>query len=386
MKVKGFLKDVSGASLAIKEREQAIEQAENNIKEDKIAQLASSLHPGKIDAVVSDIIPLFDDVKKIVFSSPLLPYFRAGTYLTVELDIGASHVTRAYSIVSSPVTSFKEKTIEIIVKKEVGGFVSEYLVDKLQIGDKVKLEVGLGDNYIDKFRDKKNIVCIAGGIGITPFLSIAKDVKDNKKDINLVLLVGNEYPDKIIAKEELDELDGDNIKVVHVISNDDTYKGEKGFIDEKILRKYSLEDCSYFFCGPKIMYNLVVKSLINMNYDVRRIRHDTFTIMDVSKEEGFKKENISNVFNIEVHQGKNVFTIKGRGNEPIAVALERYGYHIHTRCRGGSCGICRIKILEGKYFIPKDNDFRRKEDKNFSYVHACVAYPESDLIIKINIE
>ena len=144
MKVKGLIKDFTGIFRVIKYRQEAIKKAKGDeIPEDRISYLAKQMHPGKIKASVIDIIQETKDSKRIVFSSKDIPFFKAGNYLTVELQIGNSIVTRAYSIVSSPLKAYKEKVIEIIVKDSKDGFVSHYINNDLKVGDDVILEIGL---------------------------------------------------------------------------------------------------------------------------------------------------------------------------------------------------------------------------------------------------
>ena len=77
--------------------------------------------------------------------------------------------------------------------------------------------------------------------------------------------------------------------------------------------------------------------------------------------------------------------IPAKASESIAVALERAGLKIHTACRSGSCGFCRIKVLDGPYYVCPQNDGRRGADKDFNYVHACSTYPTGSMKIKLNI-
>ena len=386
MKVKGFLKDISGIFRIKKLRKEKIEKANGEIvRPDRVYELAKSLHPGKFKAVVSDIVSETKDAKRITFASKDIPYFKAGNYLTVELEIGNSIVTRPYSIVSSPLKSFKEKTIDIIVKDYKEGFVSHYLNNQLRVGDEVTLEVGLGFFNYEEFRDTKNIVAIAGGVGITPFISMAHDIVERNLDINLTILYGSDNPKEIIAKQELDMLMQDNIKVVHVISGNYPYKGEKGFINADIIKRYTKAKPTYFICGPKIMYDKIIAELAANHVDLRRIRAEAFPIEDITTHPEFPKELNDQDFEIEVHQGTSISRIRGKANESIATALERSGLRIHTSCRGGSCGACRIKVLEGSYFIPSEYDHRRAIDKEYNYVHSCSTYPTSNLKIKINI-
>ena len=386
MKVKNFLKDISGIFRIKKLRRDKIQSANGEeVKEDRIYQLAKSLHPGKIKAVVSDIVSETKDAKRITFSSKDIPYFQAGNYLTVELEIGNSIVTRPYSIVSSPLKAYKEKTIDIIVKDLKYGFISHYLNHQLRVGDEVILEVGLGLFNYEEFRDRKNIVAIAGGVGITPFLSMAHDIIDRNLDINLTILYGSENPKEIISKRELDMMMQDNIRVVHIISGNYPWNGEKGFITKDIIKRYSKNNPTYFICGPKVMYDAVLKELSANHVDLRRIRSEPYPVEDITSHPDFPKELIESDFEIEVHQGTHITRIRGLAKESIATALEKCGLRIHTSCRAGACGLCRIKILEGKYFIPPENDHRRAIDKEYNYVHSCSTYPLSDLKIKIDI-
>lgn len=386
MKIKGFLKDISGIFRLKKLRKTKIDSSNGEeIKEDRINKLAKELHPGKIKAVVSDIINETKDAKRITFSSKDIPFFKAGNYLTVELEIGNSIVTRPYSIVSSPLKAYKEKTIDIIVKDQQDGFVSHYLCNQLRVGDEVILEVGLGFFNYEEYRDNKKIVAIAGGVGITPFLAMAHDIVDRKLDINLTIIYGSDNPKEIIAKRELDILMQDNIHVVHVISGNYPWTGEKGFITKEIIKRYSHGNVTYFVCGPKVMYDKILEELSAIRVDLRKIRSEPFPIKDITNHPEFPKELKDEEFEIEVHQGIQITRIRGLAKESIATALERSGLRIHTSCRGGSCGVCRIKVLQGSYFIPSELDHRRATDKEYNYVHSCSTYPTSNLKIKINI-
>ena len=133
------------------------------------------------------------------------------------------------------------------------------------------------------------------------------------------------------------------------------------------------------------MKDLVLKDLAANRVDLRRIRIESFGIGDITKHPDFNQKLLGQKFEIEVHQGTYTARISAYANESIAVALERSGLRIHTACRGGECGACRIKVLSGTYFIPKENDHRRETDKEYNYVHSCSTYPTSNLKIKINI-
>ena len=388
MKIKGLLKDISGIKRITKARKEAINNADDKtIKEDYISSLARALHPGKIKASVNRIEKETSESVRITFNSDDIPLFNAGSYLTVECKIGSSLVTRAYSIVSEPLDSYRNHYVEIIVKDYPNSFVAHYLNQDLKVGDETYLEVGLGQFGYDSYRDHKNIVCIAGGAGITPFLSMVKHFKAVNSDVNMTILYGSDNPDNIIAFNELKQLEGEHLKVIHVISgNYPKYKGLKGFITKDLIKEYSSKEVTYYFCGSINMYHVIVKELEELGVDLRRLRKENFAISDVTKISGFPLEKANKEVNIEVHQGICITNIKAKCNESIATALERNGLYIHTCCRSGECGACRIKVNKGEFFIPNGYDYRRRADKEFNYVHSCSTYPLSDLIIKINLD
>jgi len=390
MKVKGFLKDVGGASRVTKRRQEVYDNASNTPKPfDPIGAVAKALHPGFIKLKVREIRPASPTAVTIVMSAPKLPYFQAGQFLTLRMRIGDSLVTRPYSICSAPYqTRGKDPVVEITVRKpRNGGFVADYLYEKVKVGDEFEGEVGLGEFHYDSIRDAKHVVALAGGSGITPFLSMAREIRFGRLDMNLTILFGSVDENDIILRKELEECVCEKVKVVHVLSGENPqWKGEKGFLNAELIKKYSAEDTTYFVCGPQVMYDFVRGELAKLNVPARRVRFEVFgSVRDITVFEGFPKEAIGKTFNLTVVQGVHETNIPAVSTEPLAVALERAGLKIHTACRSGACGFCRVKVLEGKCFVCPLGDGRRGADKDFDYVHSCATYPLSNIKIKVNI-
>lgn len=390
MKVKGFLKDVGGASRVTKRRKQMFDEAPSTPNPvDPIGAVAKALHPGFLTLKVVDVRPVSLSAKTITLAAPHLPLFQAGQYLTLVLKIGNSRVTRPYSISSAPYQTRGENPIvEITVRKpRTQGFVADYLYDNVKLGDEFEGEVGLGQFYYDGIRDAKDVVALAGGSGITPFLSMAKEIKEGKLDFNLTILFGSVDEKDIILREELEAATCDKVKVVHVLSGENPdWKGEKGFLSAEIIKKYSALDTTYFVCGPQAMYEFVRGELAKLNAPARRIRFEVFgSPKDITQYEGYPQELAGKTFNLTVVRGIQEDVIPALATEPLAVALERAGIKIHTACRSGACGFCRVKVLEGPFYVCPIGDGRRAADKDFDYVHACSTYPLGDVKIKVNI-
>lgn len=390
MNVKGILKDVGGASRVTKKRSESFNNASDKpIYNNPVGDTAKQLHSGLIELELVEIREASKSSKTLKFKAKNLPYFIAGQALTLILNIDGSRVTRAYSISSAPYeTLLKDPFVEITVRKpKVNGFVGDYLYDKAKLGDKYLSEVGLGEFNYDSIRDSKNIVAIAGGSGITPFVSMAKEIKHSNFDINLTIIYGSVFEDDIVLKNELDSLECEKVKVVHVLSGDNpSWSGEKGYITSEIIKKYSKGDTTYFVCGPQAMYDFVKGEFEKLNIERRRIRFELAgSAKDVTKEKEYPIELKDKIFKMTVCQGISETVIDAKSCEPIAVALERAGLKIHTACRSGFCGFCRVKVLEGTYYVSLPYDGRRFMDKEFGYVHSCSTYPTSDIKIKLNI-
>lgn len=353
-----------------------------------INEIAALHHPGAMELVVVDIICHSNDVKSYILRSAdgrKIAPFRAGQYLTIQLKIGSSIVTRPYSIASTP-NDARNGFYNITVKRVPDGFVSGYVLDNIKIGDRIKAYSPEGTFVYEPLRDAKTVVGIAGGSGITPFISLAGDIADGRSDANLVLLYGARTSSDIVFRDKLDELSkNDKIKVVYVLSDSDENGYEKGFITADLIRKYAPDDYSIFLCGPKAMYAFEEKEIAKLGIRKKNVRFELFS--SASKPEaipGFPMEKAGLSFNLTVEHFGEKTIIPCVSNESILVALERAGIEAPARCRSGECGFCRSKLIDGEVFIPSNTDGRRIADIKFGYIHPCSTYPMSDLTIRVD--
>ncbi|MBR0435982.1 MAG: iron-sulfur cluster-binding domain-containing protein [Clostridia bacterium] len=393
MKVKGFLKDVGGASRVTKARLEAFEAA-SPVPEtvDPIGEVAREWHPGTLDLVVTEIrdaSPTAKTVRMQRADGKKLPPFYAGQFISLAFEYEGHTLCRPYSISSAPFEARKDPGfIEITVRRSKGdGLICDYINDQLKVGDTLKGSMGLGQFYFEPLRDAHHILALAGGVGITPFASMAKEIKNGTMDAELTILYGSVNSNDIILKDTLDALECDRVHVVHVLSGDEPdWQGEKGFLTAELIKKYSKEDTSYFICGPQVMYKFLREEIKKLDVPARRVRFEVFgQAKDITAFEGFPVEKKDDVYTLTVLRGIHADEIPARANESLVVACERAGIVLLTDCRSGECGFCRTKVLKGKYYVCPENDGRRGADRDFNYVHACATYPLSDMTIKIPI-
>ena len=393
MKVKNFLKDVGGASRVTRKRLSAFENASAALTNvDPIGNVAREWHPGRIELVVTRIKDACKTAKTIRFErtdGKKLPFFYAGQYISLDLKIGESLVSRPYSLSSAPYEARGEHPfVEITVRRSKGdGFVCDHINDELKAGDIITGKMGLGQFYYEPLRDSDKVVALAGGVGITPFVSMAKEIQNGSLNIDLTILYGSVSSDDIVLKEEMDRLEGEHVHIIHVLSGDEeNWKGERGFLSADLIRKYAPADASYFICGPQAMYTFLRKELAGMDIPKRRIRFEVFgQAKDITAFEGYPAQLKDQVFTLTVKSGIHEDRIPAKASESLVTALERAAILIDTGCRSGECGLCRTKVLSGDFYICPEGDGRREADKDFNYVHACACYPLSDMTIKIPI-
>ena len=255
---------------------------------DNAMALAKALHPKRQYLKIAEVVERSEDCRSYTLDpdtdrgTTALAYFGAGKYLTVFETIEDMPVTRAYSISSSPKDSLEGKYV-LTIKLVDGGLMSKFIFDTWTVGKEVEVSAPSGNFEYQPLRDAKKVICLAGGSGITPFVSMANAIADGDEDFELTLLYGSRDAKNILFKEELDELceKCDKIKVVHVLS---AQKGrcpkgmEKGFITAELIEKYAPADEKYsvFLCGPQQMYAFVDKELEKLNLERKYIRHEMF--------------------------------------------------------------------------------------------------------------
>lgn len=393
IKVEGFLKDVGGAGRVTKARRESYAGA-SSVPDpvDPIRAVADELHPGPKPYKVSEIRDVSPTSKTFRFE-PLdghVPVFQSGQYVSFRMKIGDSVLSRPYSLSSAPYEARGEHPFfDVTIRRNRPYLVPDYFFEQVKPGTVLMADLPYGNFYWEPLRDSKNILAMAGGSGITPFYSMAREIAHGKmQDCRLTILYGSVKAADIVLKDELDLLEAScpGVKVVHILSDDDAWQGEKGFLTQELIEKYAVPGCTYMFCGPLPMYNVVHKAMQEMNVPFNRFRHDIIANpADVTALPGYPKGAETKIYQITVVRGIQEDVVPANGAEPVAVALERAGIAIDTHCRNGECGFCRSQLLSGDIFVSPNGDGRREMDKEMNWFHACSSWPLSKLKIKIPI-
>lgn len=362
---------------------------------DQATVIAKALHPKRQYLKIAEIIDRADDCKSFVLvpdeekGTTALAWFGAGKYLTVFETIEGMPITRAYSISSSPKDSLEGKYV-LTIKLVEGGLMSQFIFDTWTVGKAVEVSAPSGNFEYQELRDAKKVICLAGGSGITPFVSMANAIADGDEDFEMTLIYGSRNVQNILFKDELDALAAkcDKIKVVHVLSDEDAKAGEgfeKGFITAELIKKYAPanEKYSIFLCGPQQMYAFVDKELEKLGLEKKYIRHEMFGEFHNPGTQADYPAGVPEKVKIKVTIQDNTYEVEGSSNDSVMQILEKNGISAPARCRSGECGFCHSHLISGKVYVPKALEYRRLADYKFGCIHPCCSFPLTDLEINV---
>jgi ferredoxin-NADP reductase len=349
-----------------------------------VGQVVARLHPTRMQLRAADIHQETPTSRTFQFEREdgPLPPFRPGQYVNLFVDVDGVLTSRPYSIASAP----GSELLELTVKEKPGGFVSRYLLNELRVGDVLESSGPAGSFYYEPLSDGEELVFLAGGSGITPFMSILRDVVRREMPVNVQLIYGSRKSDDVIYGEMLQELAAEhpNLSYTLVISEPPPdYDGKTGFLDANLIQNQvgELSGKTFYICGPGEMYDFCLQELIALGVPPHKIKRELYGPPDdVTQEPGWPAEITSEaIFTVEVEGGK---TIRAPAGEPLMNSLERYGISVLAECRVGACSICRVRLLSGEVFMPPHTGLR-ESDRQFGYIHTCVSYPLRDLRIRL---
>jgi ferredoxin-NADP reductase len=347
-------------------------------------RLARDLHPASLVLCVSTVreengvvrsyrlVPAQDGVR--------LPPFRAGQYLSIGDTINGVRASRPYSISCTPDESAAGNYYEITVKGKEDGYFSSRILDTWTTGCTVRSSSPLGTFYYEPLRDGRELVCLAGGTGITPFRSIIGDALSHT-DARFTLFFGVACPDELLFMEDFEALARqfpDRFRIVAVCADaDENWEGERGFLSAAVIKKNlpSTEGACFFICGPEGLKRYFEDESRHWGLAPRQVRTENYGA-------GGMATGLAPV-SIELQCGADTATIPASPDETVLVALERAGLEPPALCRSGDCGWCRSQLVEGEVFVRPGANGVRKADDKFAYFHPCISYPKSHIRMRI---
>ena len=378
----------------LKDRQTRLAAGKNAVPDapDNARALARALHPKRQYLAVKEIIDRAPDTKSYILvpdesrGTKELAYFSAGKYLSVFVTVNGMPVSRAYSVSSSPKNAL-EGFYELTVRRVDDGLVSRHIHETWAVGTQVEASAPAGNFEYQPLRDAPTVIGLAGGSGITPFLSMAKAIRDGDEDFTLILLYGSKTADGILFKEELDAIAAATakVKVVHVLSDEEAPGMRHGFLTAELIREFAPADAPYsvFLCGSQAMYAFVDKEVEKLGLEKKYVRHELFGEFHNPASLPEYPAGVPETVTVTVTVQDETYTVTGSTQDSVMQILEKNGIAVPARCRSGECGFCHTHMLSGKVFVPKHLEFRRMADEPFGCIHPCCSFPLTDLTLNV---
>jgi ring-1,2-phenylacetyl-CoA epoxidase subunit PaaE len=305
--------------------------------------------------------------------------YQAGQYLTLSFRINGRKYTRPYSFSSAPsVDSFLETTI----KRVPNGIFSNHIHDTIQVGDMVEVMEPMG-NFVPVIKETIDQIYFWGvGSGITPLISIMKEVLISNSLLNVNLVYGNKNFESTIFLEginQLLQLYPDNLKVWH-FHTQYTYDENHHFVKSgriskdfilELLHVTDVEKTMHYICGPIDLKNTIKEVLGILKCPKENVFSEDFELV----------RNPIDFEDIGTHQVKinfqgndTVFEVE-KGKSVLEAALDA-GIELPYSCQTGNCNTCKAKLKEGKMrMIGLSNE---REDLEGQDYLLCCSHPLTD--------
>lgn len=224
------------------------------------------------------LAPLIYD---FVFKSDKKVKFAAGQYMewTIDEKHGDSRGNRRFFTIASSPT---EEDLRIGVKIPEQSSSFKKALKELQQGDNILAGHLAGDFTIENSGSTKSIVGIAGGIGVTPFRSIIKELTDKNLKSDMVLFYACSDPSEFVYQDIFKQAENIGIKTVYVLSGakevPKNWTGKTGYITEDIIKAEvsGYQNREYYISGPNVMVDAYKKLLLSMNIARKNIHTDYF--------------------------------------------------------------------------------------------------------------
>lgn len=334
------------------------------------------------------IYPETHDIKTFVFTppEPRQFVFAPGQFLTFDFPMESGSVNRCYTIASSPTRPF---SVAITVKRLPGGDVSNWLHDRLQVGDVVRAVGPMGEFSTWAHPAGKRLF-LSGGVGATPLISHVRRDFDMGEDLDTLYLHFARTPRDIVFRHELELMAfrRENLKVAHVVERVDEerfWSGLRGRFSPPLMAAIAEDflEREIFCCGPPPFMAAARAFLQASGYDMRRYHEESFDFAALSEaeREAAPPPPDESLETWSITFAKSGRTIECDENTTILAAARLAGMRLPASCTKGLCGTCKSKKLEGSVEMAHAGGIRQREI-DAGMVLLCCSKPRSNVVVE----
>lgn len=315
----------------------------------------------------------------------LLPFsFLPGQFLNLCLWIGGAKMIRSYSISSSPM---QRGFVDLTIKREPRGAVSRHLDDLLKAGDLIEASGPVG-KFTFTGAEASSIVLIAGGVGITPMMSIARSLSEQSWPGDIYFIYACRAPDDFIFAKPLAALQQGNSRLHLTVTMEhpegSDWAGAGGRITRQLLTQAvpALTTRRVHLCGPQPMMEAVKALLSELGVPAEQVKTEDFgTAAPAPADTATSAKPTAPATGPMVSFARSNQTARSRSKQTVLELSEELGIGIEFACRVGTCGVCKVAMTSGEVEMAID-DALDAEDKARGLILACQARPKRDCVVE----
>lgn len=309
--------------------------------------------------------------------------FQSGQYVTLELNIDGNKIRRSYSICSP---SYQTNSFSIGVKQIENGYGSLFLNQKLNVGDIVSVSTPEGGFLLNEISDNNQYIFVAGGSGVTPFLSMLYTILPYSK-APVYFKYSTLTQEETMFYHELE-----NLKIQYPNFHLDLiYTYGENLLNEvnlaEWLKSLPINNYQVWVCGPAGIISATEKACKNIGLSDEKFHREYFTAksaedMHAANVGDSNEEPLSTGETAEVeikYEGKKL-NFKCKYNETILDAALNAGGDPPYSCLVAACSTCRAMVKTGKIEM-KDRDALSDKDIAKGFVLTCQSMPRSKKVI-----
>ena len=288
-----------------------------------------------------------------------LPAFAAGAHIDVELGNGE---VRSYSLLNDP----KERNRYVlgVLREQSGTGGSDWVHDSLQTGDVLIAQLPSNDFPLDE--EGGHHILIAGGIGITPIMSMAARLKS----------LGQSYALHYCARSPAEAAFGDELTASHGSKLSFHFDGGNpaAGLDLKSLLAVRPPAAHVYVCGPV--------GLIRAVREAAKGWPEGMVHFELFKGSAKDTEPVSNDQPFDIVLKRANLTLTVPADKTILQIVRAAGIKVKTLCTRGTCGTCRVGLVSGKV---DHRDEVLDDDEKESFLQVCVsrAMPGETLVLDL---
>ncbi|WMY11064.1 flavin reductase family protein [Paraburkholderia phenoliruptrix] len=307
-------------------------------------------------------------------------HYAAGQYVTLGLDIAGEKVYRCYTVSSAPQSQY-EGRFEITVKHSPGGTVSTWLHENMAVGGTLEVSRPTGDFTLPRQKSER-LLFVAGGVGITPLISMARAVHAQGRGSDIQFLQFARTPDDILFRDELLEMERSSVGITpHFF----TSKGEgsnyrSGRLCKEVLDRAVPDWASreVFCCGPESFMAAMRLTFLEAGAFPGRFHQESFELP------GQAPVHVPpSVGGATVRLSESGLEVKCDPGMTILDAVHALpsGPKIPNACRSGVCGTCKLRKLDGLVEMNHNGGITDEEIEE-GFMLTCCSVPLSDVIVE----